>query len=362
MKNIFLLPTEESSRIGRFVDTQKLILRSEKDIPRGENLNIYITSEEEVNVNDYVIVSCSEEEIEEVRVVTGYYNEQFLFDGKSQIHMNYCKKIIFTTDFRLAPNVQKIDDEFLEWFVNNPTCDFVEVRDIRTIPALQLGSPNGHLMYKIIIPQEEPKQKLDCPYDFTSRCTMGRCDCKPKQIFPSHDDTIQQILTAHKVPKEYFGRQEESKPLDNLEERFKRDMSMIVMPLDNDNIPEEPKQKFSRKWKELKDAKPSEPLKSWDDESEEEALEKAATNYSHDWHTITGLDSDDVSPFGASIIDFIAGARYQAKRMYSEEEVEHLIHLAVFQSHCGVKDRVKIPNSNECAGFVNKWFEQFKKK
>ena len=21
---------------------------------------------------------------------------------------------------------------------------------------------------------------LDCPYDFTSRCTLGRCDCKPK--------------------------------------------------------------------------------------------------------------------------------------------------------------------------------------
>jgi hypothetical protein len=24
-------------------------------------------------------------------------------------------------------------------------------------------------------------ERLDCPYDFTSRCTMGRCDCKPKQ-------------------------------------------------------------------------------------------------------------------------------------------------------------------------------------
>ena len=59
---------------------------------------------------------------------------------------------------------------------------------------------------------------------------------------------------------------------------------------------------------------------------------------------------------------FTTGAKWQAERMYSEEEVEHLIHLAVFQSHCGVKDRVKIPNSNECAGFVNKWFEQFKKK
>jgi hypothetical protein len=21
--------------------------------------------------------------------------------------------------------------------------------------------------------------ELDCPYDFTSRCTMGKCDCKP---------------------------------------------------------------------------------------------------------------------------------------------------------------------------------------
>ena len=24
--------------------------------------------------------------------------------------------------------------------------------------------------------------QLDCPYDFTSRCTMGRCDCKPKKV------------------------------------------------------------------------------------------------------------------------------------------------------------------------------------
>jgi hypothetical protein len=32
---------------------------------------------------------------------------------------------------------------------------------------------------------------------------------------------------------------QESRPLSNLEERFKREMSMIVMPLDNQNIPEE---------------------------------------------------------------------------------------------------------------------------
>ena len=29
---------------------------------------------------------------------------------------------------------------------------------------------------------EKPKKnELDCPFDFTSRCSMGSCDCKPKK-------------------------------------------------------------------------------------------------------------------------------------------------------------------------------------
>ena len=28
--------------------------------------------------------------------------------------------------------------------------------------------------------EKERNHELDCPYDFTSRCTMGRCDCKLK--------------------------------------------------------------------------------------------------------------------------------------------------------------------------------------
>ena len=34
-------------------------------------------------------------------------------------------------------------------------------------------------------------QKLDCPFDFTSRCTMGRCDCKP--IEEPKQETVEQI-------------------------------------------------------------------------------------------------------------------------------------------------------------------------
>ena len=293
MKNIFLIPTDQPTRLCIDNSCNELNY-SEKEGLNSKHITnqcMYITSDEEIKKSDNFL---------DLKDNTLWRNH-----GPSSMSKTLfpeCKKIILTTDQKLIKDgVQAIDDTFLEWFVKNPSCENVKIVSDWNYP--KIDSHN----YKIIIPQEEPK-------------------------------------------------------LDNLEERFKRDMSMVVMPLDNENIPEEPKQKFSRKWKELKDAKPSEPLKSWDDESEEEALEKAATNYSHDWHTITGLDSDDVSPFGASIIDFIAGAKWQAERMYSEEEIEHLIHLAVFQSHCGVKDRVKIPNSNECAGFVNKWFEQFKKK
>ena len=48
MKNLHLLPTDKPSILGRFIDTNNLFLRASNDIPRGENVNIYITSDEEI--------------------------------------------------------------------------------------------------------------------------------------------------------------------------------------------------------------------------------------------------------------------------------------------------------------------------
>jgi hypothetical protein len=59
-------------------------------------------------------------------------------------------------------------------------------------------------------------------------------------------------------------------------------------------------------------------------------------------------------------IAFKTGAKYIAKKMYSETEVEQLLHLAVFQSQC-TSNRITRPNSNTCADFVNKWFRINKK-
>jgi hypothetical protein len=70
----------------------------------------------------------------------------------------YCKKIILTTDDQLIEDgVQAIDDEFLEWFVKNTSCEWV-------LLVKEGYKKNGMVdestsyRHKIIIPKEEPKQ------------------------------------------------------------------------------------------------------------------------------------------------------------------------------------------------------------
>ena len=63
-------------------------------------------------------------------------------------------KIIITDNQDLIKDgVQAIDDEFLEWFVKNPSCDKVEVVDDWNSPRIDAYE------YKIIIPKEEPEQE-----------------------------------------------------------------------------------------------------------------------------------------------------------------------------------------------------------
>lgn len=69
------------------------------------------------------------------------------------VDYSVCKKIILTTDPDLiADGVQGIDNEFLRWFIKNPTCEFVEVKELLS------NNGNAFYGYKIIIPQEESKQ------------------------------------------------------------------------------------------------------------------------------------------------------------------------------------------------------------
>jgi len=53
--------------------------------------------------------------------------------------------------------------------------------------------------FEIILKQET----LDCPFDFTSRCTMGSCDCKPKQETP--EKAAERILEENYAYKDDSG-------------------------------------------------------------------------------------------------------------------------------------------------------------
>ena len=73
---------------------------------------IYITTDEEIKEGDWVLEKAGRQ-----------YPIQW--NGIDKLN-RHCKKIILTTD-PLLDGVQAIDDEFLEWFTKNPTCENIPI-------------------------------------------------------------------------------------------------------------------------------------------------------------------------------------------------------------------------------------------
>jgi len=98
------------------------------------NENIYITNDEEIKEGDWVY--CKTE-------------NRVLISNVSYSKLEDRFKIILTTNQDLIKDgVQAIDDEFLKWFVKNPSCEFVEV------DSFVKYNP---IVYQIILPK--PKQE-----------------------------------------------------------------------------------------------------------------------------------------------------------------------------------------------------------
>jgi hypothetical protein len=161
MKNIHILPTDKSSRLylgnnGNFVFgmTQTSIQSKNDDFT---NQNISITNSEEIKEGDWFITKGE--------VFKCTLSDEFIwrnnFDKFPSIKIE-CKKIILTTDQDLIKDgVQAIDDDFLEWFVKNPSCEEVEIDTIETLTGSfdAKGIKSNYVnVYKIIIPKEKTKQ------------------------------------------------------------------------------------------------------------------------------------------------------------------------------------------------------------
>ena len=150
MKNIHLVPTtilkkgeilgkciKELSdvKIGEFCLTHYLLFSKE----HLQAYEIYITSDEEIKEEDVVIHL-------ESGIVTQCVNYKAAINNIPNFHNNY-KKVILTTDEECTDcGVQTIDYEFLQWFVNNQTCEEVEI--------LKFGDSVNTYVYQIIIPKE----------------------------------------------------------------------------------------------------------------------------------------------------------------------------------------------------------------
>jgi hypothetical protein len=150
MKNIHVLSSDKPSRLHTYKGVLNLAAGEfvSPTIVKNDliNLNIYITSDLEIKEGDWCV---------DIYKLKNNHNPIFKWSDKFKVD---AKKIILTTDIDLIKDgVQAIDNKFLEWFVKNASCEFVKiVDDVECLPM-----PNIHIhkrIYKIIIPQEEPKQ------------------------------------------------------------------------------------------------------------------------------------------------------------------------------------------------------------
>ena len=163
MKNIHVLATDKPSRLylgnnGNFVfGMMQTSIQSRND--DFTNQNIYITSDEEIKEGDYYISILENEVYKSTKETQNIMSVANLIETTTYKHSHF--KIILTTDQSLD-GVQSIDDEFLEWFVKNPSCEEVKVRKNPKVNAIVkgFGVKSFNNGYKTIIPKEEPKKVL----------------------------------------------------------------------------------------------------------------------------------------------------------------------------------------------------------
>jgi hypothetical protein len=296
MKNIHLIPTDKPSRLGYLTKKGKEVFKDlrlfDKPMPNildSENQHIYITSDEEIKIDEYYLG-----------------NDNHIYCLVTTVNSNG-KKIILTTDQDLiADGVQVIDDTFLQWFVKNPSCEMAHVvydRDIIT-EGLQTLKYGG---YRIIIPKEESKQETRV---FGTEDDKSFWSDKPKQKCEHIKEygCIKDICTCNTGPKQ-----------ETLEEAALSFLPRSEVDNDTDFITGF---EFGAKWQ---------------SERVDREIEEAAANLA--------------DPNICKTDNWIAGAKYQAERMYSEEEVSEI-----------AKDAYTMGRNNILIGVFNKWFNQFKKK
>ena len=202
-RNLWIIPTDKPSRLIFDKEENRLLPLQEEDFwmqhqDLMENQQIYITSDEEIKEGqNYIGDGFSGK------------NKFKWHKGQVELYPNIKQDIIIlTTDKDLIKDgVQAIDDEFLEWFVKNPSCEEVEVfhQDVYS-----MGKWDRR--YKIIIPKEE-ETKCYCGHTTT-------CDCGPEE--PKQDKIMERFIANAK-----------QETLEEVAEKIKFELGVIAMDYQN---------------------------------------------------------------------------------------------------------------------------------
>jgi hypothetical protein len=200
MKNIHVLRTDKPSRLLKIedrlnLDSTSLLTEFYKNFHKYKNQNIYITNDEKIKEGEYFIGANK----------IAY---KFTSDDVKNVFKPKGKKIILTTDQDLiADGVQAINNEFLEWFVKNPSCEFIEVEKFHGIKTsvAEISAVSGNddcnwkgrgdlRNYKIIIPKEEPIFINDEDFE---RASLEDYIEEPKQETIEESLSLEQLLSYY---------------------------------------------------------------------------------------------------------------------------------------------------------------------
>jgi hypothetical protein len=172
MKKIYILATSNTSKLGshngvlEYAPLFGFDLFDKNKNFRHNPVHIYITNNFEIEDGDLCIYDHNNTLILKKENVDKYGIIRLNNIGYP---LNYCKKIILTTDeILIKQGVQKIEEDFLQWLIKNPNYEFIEVKEELEIcfncewnydscPNVEECLKNK---YKMIIPKEKLKQEL----------------------------------------------------------------------------------------------------------------------------------------------------------------------------------------------------------
>ena len=186
MKNIHILATSQPSILIKDVwkNTFSLVENFDTNHTDFKAQHIYITSDEEIKKGDWCLDKFNQRWKLEDKKLIAFDSEGIKRFSTDNILGHECKKIILSTDQELIKDgVQAIEDEFLEWFVKNPSCELVKT--LWTIEAaeeygISVGCDNGTAGVDFIAgakyQQEQQEQQDEFAIGFAEWCIKKRID------------------------------------------------------------------------------------------------------------------------------------------------------------------------------------------